>query len=99
MGAESARSTALWDAHQRRVAEAAAAARAPAPDLRAAQGTDPYALRYFAGLAVGAAILIGSGGGRLDQALAPIALPFTTPPTPMTMEMWATPPDYTGVAP
>ena len=59
IGAEDAASVALWRAHQRRMAAAAAQARAPAPDLNVA-AADPYALRYAAGLFLAVALLFGS---------------------------------------
>ncbi|MCB4454698.1 TIGR02302 family protein [Leisingera sp. McT4-56] len=59
IGAEDAASAALWRAHQRRMAAAAANARAPAPDLNIASN-DPYALRYMAGLLLAVAVLFGS---------------------------------------
>ncbi|RBI84127.1 TIGR02302 family protein [Rhodosalinus halophilus] len=59
VGATDAASAAVWRAHQARMAERAAAARAPAPDLRVAR-RDPFALRYVALLALAVALLFGS---------------------------------------
>ncbi|MEW2913059.1 TIGR02302 family protein [Leisingera sp. JC11] len=59
IGAEDAASAALWRAHQRRMAAAAAKAKAPPPDLNIAS-SDPYALRYMAGLLLAVAVLFGS---------------------------------------
>ncbi|NSY37944.1 TIGR02302 family protein [Leisingera sp. ANG59] len=59
IGAEDAASAALWQAHQRRMAAAAAEAKAPAPDLNIAS-SDPYGLRYMAGLMLAVAVLFGS---------------------------------------
>lgn len=84
----------IWRAHLRRMAKAAARARAETPDLRIS-ARDPYALRYAALLAFVVALLFGSvwrvasvaeltpGGG---QALA--AGPV--------WEGWVEPPSYTG---
>src|SRR5690606_31622650 len=49
----------VWREHQRRMAESAAAARAPAPDLKVA-GRDPMALRYAALTLFVMAIAFGS---------------------------------------
>ncbi|KIC37994.1 TIGR02302 family protein [Leisingera sp. ANG-M7] len=59
IGAEDAASAVLWQAHQRRMAAAAAKAKAPAPDLNIAS-SDPYGLRYMAGLMLAVAVLFGS---------------------------------------
>lgn len=86
-------SMAVWRAHQARMADRAAAAQAPAPDLQLAR-RDPFALRYVALLAFLVALLFGSiwrvgsvvdmtpGGG--DLAGGP------------TWEGWVEPPRYTG---
>lgn len=86
-------SMAVWRAHQARMADRAAAAQAPAPDLQLAL-RDPFALRYVALLAFLVALLFGSiwrvgsvvdmtpGGG--DLAGGP------------TWEGWVEPPRYTG---
>ncbi|MBJ6373034.1 TIGR02302 family protein [Sedimentitalea arenosa] len=86
-------SMAVWRAHQARMADRAAAAQAPAPDLKLAR-RDPFALRYVALLAFLVALLFGSiwrvgsvvdmtpGGG--DLAGGP------------TWEGWVEPPRYTG---
>ncbi|MFW8635771.1 TIGR02302 family protein [Cribrihabitans pelagius] len=59
IGADDPASAALWQAHRRRMAEAARRARAPAPDLKLA-AADPFALRYVAALALVVALLFGS---------------------------------------
>ncbi|KIC26297.1 DUF4175 domain-containing protein [Leisingera sp. ANG-M6] len=59
IGADDAASAALWQAHQRRMAAAAARAKAPAPDLNIAS-SDAYGLRYMAGLMLAVAVLFGS---------------------------------------
>ncbi|OED46289.1 TIGR02302 family protein [Rhodobacteraceae bacterium (ex Bugula neritina AB1)] len=92
IGAQDAASAALWQAHQRRMAAAAAKAKAPAPDLNIA-ASDPYGLRYMAGLMLAVGLLFGSiwqvatvkdlGAG--DGAL------LNGP----TWEGWAEPPAYT----
>ncbi len=84
---------ALWQAHQKRMAEKAAGARPVAPDLRIA-ARDPYALRYVAVLGLMLAALFGSvsqlatvvpQGGNTVIATGP------------SWEGWAEPPSYTGL--
>ncbi len=93
IGADDAASSAVWRAHQARMAERAAEADAVPADLRVSD-RDPYALRYVALLAFGIALLFGSiwrvgsvaemtpGGGGL--ASGPV------------WEGWAESPRYTG---
>ncbi|MGA9250868.1 MAG: TIGR02302 family protein [Roseobacter sp.] len=93
IGANDAASTAVWRAHQARMAERAATAEAVPADLRVSS-RDPYALRYMAVLAFAVALLFGSilrvgsvadmtpGGGGL--ASGPV------------WEGWAESPRYTG---
>lgn len=92
IGAEDAASIALWQAHQRRMAEAAAQARAPAPDLNVASA-DPYALRYVAGLFLAVALLFGS-----IWQVASVKDLGTGGPAALNgpaWEGWAEPPAYT----
>lgn len=92
IGAEDAASIALWQAHQRRMAEAAARARAPAPDLNVASA-DPYALRYVAGLFLAVALLFGS-----IWQVASVKDLGTGGPAALSgpaWEGWAEPPAYT----
>ena len=93
IGGSDERSTAVWQAHQKRMAERAATATPVPADLRVSS-RDPYALRYVALLAFGVALLFGSiwrvgsvadmgpGGGTL--ASGPV------------WEGWAESPRYTG---
>ena len=92
IGAGDASSTAVWRAHQARMAQRAAAAEAVPGDLRLSS-RDPYALRYVAVLAFAVALLFGSiwrvgsvadmgAGGGL--ASGPV------------WEGWAESPRYTG---
>lgn len=92
IGAEDAASVALWQAHQRRMAAAAAQARAPKPDLNVA-AADPFALRYVAMLLLVVGLLFGSLWqlGTLRQ-LGHGADPLLSGPT---WEGWAEPPAYT----
>ncbi|MEP2890333.1 TIGR02302 family protein [Tateyamaria sp.] len=59
VGDMDAASTAVWRAHQARMAERAATAQAVPADLRIAR-RDPYALRYVAALLFGVALIFGS---------------------------------------
>lgn len=92
IGAEDAASVALWQAHQRRMAAAAAQARAPAPDLNVASA-DPYALRYMAMLFLAVALLFGS-----IWQVASVRELGTGGPAALSgpaWEGWAEPPAYT----
>lgn len=92
IGAEDAASIALWQAHQRRMAAAAAQARAPAPDLNIA-AADPYALRYAAALFLAVALLFGSiwQAASIKELGSDRIAGFNGP----AWEGWAEPPAYT----
>lgn len=86
-------SAAVWRAHQARMAEKAARAQAPAPDMRIAR-RDPFALRYVALLAFLVALLFGSiwrVGTVAD--LTPGGADLADGPS---WEGWVEPPRYTG---
>jgi len=93
IGSDDAASTAVWRAHQARMAERAAAAEPVPADLRVSQ-RDPYGLRYMAVLAFAVALLFGSilrvgtvsdmGPGAGGLASGPV------------WEGWAESPRYTG---
>ncbi len=86
-------SMAVWRAHQARMADRAAVAQAPAPDLKLAR-RDPFALRYVALLAFLVALLFGSiwrVGSVVD--MTPGGGDFAGGPT---WEGWVEPPRYTG---
>ena len=94
IGAGDAASVAVWQAHVARMAERAAQARAPAPDLRIARA-DPYALRYIALTAFAMALLFGTLG-RVSEVpgLAPGgASALAAGPV---WEGWIRPPGHTG---
>ncbi|WP_300551016.1 TIGR02302 family protein [Roseovarius sp.] len=97
VGAGDPGSQALWRAHQARMAERAAMARAVEPDLRLSR-QDPFGLRYIALLGLVMALLFGSvwragsmaqmvPGGGTGAALA----------SGPTWEGWVEPPAYTGL--
>jgi uncharacterized protein (TIGR02302 family) len=87
-------SAALWQAHQARMARAAAAAKAPAPDLRIA-AADPFALRYVALVSLLMALVFGSLW-RVSSlaAMAPGGEAGLAGPS---WEGWIEPPRYTGL--
>jgi len=91
---------ALWRAHRERVAEQAAAAKAPDADLRLAP-FDPWNLR-FASVAL---LLASLGFAQVGGADRIAALLDPTPPAARAatlapaLEAWAAPPPYTGAAP
>ncbi|WP_114393290.1 TIGR02302 family protein [Oleisolibacter albus] len=70
---------------------------APHPNLAA---RDPWALRAALGLllVVGATLSWGDLGGRLAGALTP-SLRLGGMATPAQLDVWVTPPDYTGLPP
>jgi uncharacterized protein (TIGR02302 family) len=94
IGVGDAESAAVWRAHQARMADRAAQARAAPPDLRIAR-RDPYALRYAALLTFAVALLFGSIW-RVSSVtdLAPGAASAMAGPS---WEGWVEPPRYTGL--
>ena len=91
----------LWKLHLVRVARAAAALQARAPDLRLSR-QDPWALRFVAPLALFAAGILswGSWDDRIADAFSPqwqAAAPLDA--ARVHLEAWAEPPAYTGEAP
>jgi uncharacterized protein (TIGR02302 family) len=99
-GATDPATAALWAAHQARAARAAARLRigAPQPGL---PRRDPMALRAGLALSVLAALVIAGPetGQRLGAAVSPSFGAPAAPPLPLRLELWITPPAYTGVAP
>lgn len=93
IGAGDAASMAVWRAHQKRMADRAAMARAVPADLRVS-GRDPYALRYVAllffavALIFGSVLRVGSVAGMVPGAGGLASGPV--------WEGWAEPPRYTG---
>jgi uncharacterized protein (TIGR02302 family) len=94
IGEADAASSAVWRAHQARMAERAAAAEAVPADLRIAR-RDPYALRYVAVLAFGIALIFGSiwRVGSVTNMSPGAGDALASGPT---WEGWAESPRYTG---
>lgn len=94
IGATDPASAAVWAAHVARMAERAATARAPAPDLRLAR-RDPYAMRYVALLLALVAVIFGASGriAGITGLGAPSAQALAAGPA---WEGWIRPPAYTG---
>jgi uncharacterized protein (TIGR02302 family) len=94
LGKDDPTGRALWQAHLRRMAVQAKAARPVAPDLKLA-ARDPYALRYVALLAFTMALMFGS----LWQAASVTGLMpggASVAATGPAWEGWAEPPGHTG---
>jgi uncharacterized protein (TIGR02302 family) len=94
LGTDTPAGAALWRAHVTRMAERAATARAPLPNLDLAR-RDPYGLRYTALTLASVAALFGGAGqvGGLMGAGAPPAQALAAGPV---WEGWVRPPAYTG---
>jgi uncharacterized protein (TIGR02302 family) len=95
IGVEDTATAALWQAHQARMAQTAAKARAPAPNLRLA-AADPFALRYVALVALLIALVFGSFWrmGNLSAIAPGGAEAGLSGPS---WEGWIEPPRYTGL--
>ena len=95
VGSGDAASEALWRAHQARMAERAAQARAVEPDLRLS-ARDPFGLRYVALLGLVVALLFGSvwRAGTVPGLGAGGGAALATGPA---WEGWIEPPAYTGL--
>ncbi len=94
----SADTEALWQVHLRRMAERARRLKVLLPSPGLAR-RDPYGLRAVALLllVIGAAAGGGDAVGRLERALVPDLGADTG--GPLDLNIWITPPAYTGLAP
>jgi uncharacterized protein (TIGR02302 family) len=99
-GADDPATAALWAAHQARAAKAAERLRVGAPHPGLAR-RDPVALRAGIGLSLLAALVMAGpeAGQRLASAVSPAFGTAPAPPLPLRLELWITPPVYTGIAP
>ena len=93
IGASDEASTAVWRAHQQRMAVQVETAKAVPANVRIAQ-RDPYALRYLAVIFFAIALLFGSiwRVGTVTQ----VGTPTDTLATGPVWEGWIDPPRYTG---
>ena len=98
-GADDRASEELWRLHRRRMAEQAKHLKvgAPAPGLAR---RDPFGLRgaLVLLLVVASTIGIADSPQRLSRAVSP-QFAFLAPSAPPRLEIWITPPAYTGLAP
>lgn len=90
---------ALWQAHRRRMAEAARALKVGLPSPGLAR-LDPLAFRFAMALllVVGIATAGDQAGRRIADGFAPRIAPLAAS-EPWQLALWIAPPDYTGVAP
>ncbi|MCU4652538.1 DUF4175 domain-containing protein [Roseibacterium sp. SDUM158016] len=86
----------VWEVHVARMAERAASARAPEPDLRLSS-RDPYALRYVAATALAMALLFGTLGRVTEVGDAVTLGPGAASASGPSWEGWVEPPIYTGL--
>ena len=95
IGGGDAGSEALWQAHMRRMAERAGAARAVEPDLKLSR-RDPFGLRYVALLGLVVAFLFGSvwRAGSVGEMVPGSGPDLAGGPA---WEGWIEPPAYTGL--
>lgn len=91
--------TRLWDLHRKRLEASIGRLKVglPRPGLA---GRDPYALRGVVVLLLAIALFAGWGDGsaRIERALKP-SFASGPPPSPPRLDVWVTPPAYTGLAP
>jgi uncharacterized protein (TIGR02302 family) len=92
-------SQALWQVHRARMAAEARSLRVGVP-VAGLLRRDPFALRVALGLAllIGAIDAGGDWADRIVRSLTPTFAPGA-PGVPVALDIWVTPPDYTGLAP
>ena len=97
-GADDSGARSLWRAHLRRMAAAAGRLRVLPPSPGLAR-FDPYGLRAVVVLllVIGATVGVGDAVARLERALVPRI--DGGQDGPMKLDVWVTPPGYTGLAP
>ena len=97
-GVETPAARSLWEAHLRRMAATVEnlSVRPPAPEMAR---REPWGIRagVVLVLVIGLAAGAGDAGPRLERALTPHLAGSRQ--GPVTLELWITPPAYTGVAP
>lgn len=93
----SAQGMALWQAHQRTMADRIKRLTAGAPAPRT-EISDPWALRAPVLLLLVVAFFVATSE-REERILSAFAPPATAPSVPVRLDVWATPPAYTGLPP
>lgn len=96
VGGDDPASRSVWAAHVSRMAHRAAAARAPAPEVRLSK-RDPYAVRYVAATAIAMALLFGGLSRVTDVGNVPLGAGPATASSGPSWEGWVEPPLYTGL--
>ncbi len=98
-GANDPATEALWQAHRARMAAAVRRLRVGAP-VAGLLRRDPYALRVALGLVllIGAIDAGGDWSERLVRSLTPGFAPGGPGPS-VSLDLWVSPPDYTGLPP
>ncbi len=96
VGGDDPASRSVWAAHVRRMADRAASARAPEPDLRLSQ-RDPYALRYIGATAIAMALMFGAFSRVGEVGEVPLGAGAATASSGPSWEGWVEPPLYTGL--
>ena len=98
-GANDVAATELWQMHQRRMADVVQHLRVGAPSPGLARH-DPHAFRTGLVLLLVVAVVAGWSDPvqRLARAVTPTLHEQSTAPA-MVMDLWITPPDYTGLPP
>ncbi|MXU63986.1 TIGR02302 family protein [Oceanomicrobium pacificus] len=95
-GRDDAASRAVWQAHQERMAAAAAGRRVPRPEPDLAK-SDPWGLRLMALTAAAAVLIFLRPGADVPLSdVLPSGPAGTTVASGPAFEAWAEPPDYTG---
>jgi uncharacterized protein (TIGR02302 family) len=97
-GSDDPAAAALWRAHQERMAAAARQLKVGAPEAGLLR-RDPFALRVALALLllIGAIDAGGDWAGRLVRAFTSESTHSIAPQ--ITLDIWVTPPDYTGLPP
>lgn len=96
IGEDDGQTLAVWQAHRARMAERAATARPPRPDLRL-HDRDPYALRFVAATGFAMALLFGTLWRVADVGDAVAGAPQLPTTGGPSWEGWVEPPLYTGL--
>ena len=96
VGGSDPASQSVWATHVARMANRAANARAPQPDLRVSR-SDPYALRYVGAVALAMALLFGGLSRVTDVGEVPLGPGAATASSGPSWEGWVEPPIYTGL--